>query len=361
MFEKSKGATYSQSRTDTILGPGVRIDGNVTFAGVLRTQGEILGDISCDADPNGTIVVAKSGNVKGTIRAAHVVVSGRVDGNVDSSSSVEIQPGACIVGDVHYRHIAIHEGGVIEGALSPRDATEGVQSEETQPIPDPGPFEDHTPSAQTAPVGTVVEERAGNGRKFGIAAAVLAAVVAVALMNRHPEAVTALPADDLPKAGSAAAEPPATIPPPTEAAVPKALPPAVAVEAAPAAPRPPEAEVKTVAQASPSEHAEVGPEQMVTVQGDNPSKSADFLFVSTNEPCVLVKKKRESAAEGTRIDVAQGASKRIAIARNEILRVAQGQDIDIFYQGRKVGPKTIQSGAWISFIPYSSGGAGDKQ
>lgn len=69
------------------------------------------------------------------------------------------------------------------------------------------------------------------------------------------------------------------------------------------------------------------------------------------------KKKRKDPGEGKRIDVSQGATVSVQIAKDEIIRVAQGRDIEIFYQGRKVAPKTIESGAWTKFVPHLPDGA----
>ena len=41
--------------------------------------------------------------------------------------------------------------------------------------------------------------------------------------------------------------------------------------------------------------------------------------------------------------------------------VAEGRDIEIFYQGRKVAPKTIESGAWMSFVPQGARAAGEDR
>src|ERR1035437_6128147 len=116
---KNNSASYSQSRTDSRIGIGVRVEGNITFTGVLRIQGDILGDVSCDTDINGTVVVGQTGNVTGKISAPHIVVSGQVPGPAHSSESIVIQPGACLTGDTFYKAIEVHAGGVIEGSMIP--------------------------------------------------------------------------------------------------------------------------------------------------------------------------------------------------------------------------------------------------
>lgn len=351
----SKGASYSQRRIDTLLGAGVRIDGNIIFTGVLRTQAEVLGDISCAADPNGTVVVGKSGHVTGTISAAHLVVGGHVCGPVHSSESLEIQEGASIVGDVSYRNIVVHAGGVIEGTLTPRVPRDRDHSGQEHSIPDQAPpaaKEDEIPLADAMADVHGPGQPTGSWRKFGVGFAVLLAVVAVVLVSRNWTAVTApVAAEPLAASSSTTVEAATPSAPAQSAAVREGAGAAVA-EAVPEAPRA-DAEVERIPLAPQPVVPGIDSEQVTTVQGESAGKSAGFLFVTGNEPCVLVKKKRRDPGEGTRIDVAQGAKKRIAIARDEILRVAAGRDIDIFYQGRKVAASTIESGIWMSFVPYS--------
>jgi hypothetical protein len=85
-----------------------------------------------------------------------------------------------------------------------------------------------------------------------------------------------------------------------------------------------------------------------------------FLLIS-KEPSVLYRKKREEAGEGTRFVVQQGKTVSVAIGRNELFRVAEGRDLEIFYQGRKVTPKTIETGAWMSFVPQGARAAGEDR
>ena len=55
--------------------------------------------------------------VEGSVRVAHLVLNGTVVGPVNVSDSIEMQPKARIVGDVHYVSIEMHQGAVIEGRL----------------------------------------------------------------------------------------------------------------------------------------------------------------------------------------------------------------------------------------------------
>ncbi len=363
LTEKNKSARYSQSRTDTLIGAGTRIEGNITFTGVLRTDGEINGDVSCDDDTCGTVVVNKLGSVTGAIKAPHVVVAGRVLGSVHSSGSIEILQDACVVGDASYMDIVIHEGGVIEGALTPMLPTEedrSGQEHRVQSLAPPAVKESDEPPADAMADGNEVGKRPGKGRKFGFAIALLVAVVAAVWMNLSPTAVKPPATDVVLKANNSATENPAPQPAPVTSATPLDSPKTVAESAVPLVPSS-ETVAKDAVQVTPPNIPELDPKDVIVVQGDDPSKPADFLYVVIGkEPAVLFRKKRNDPAEGTRVDLAHGTSKRIAIAKDDILRVEQGRGLQMFYQGRKVASATLQSGTWMSFVANSRSGASNK-
>ncbi len=366
MSGKNGAVRYAHTRTDTLIGADLRLEGNLVFTGVLLIQGDTLGDVSCAPDSDGTVVVGKTGNATGTINAPHVVVGGRVQGPVHSSESIEIQQGACVAGDVFYRAIDIHAGGVIEGLLIPVDSVESdrlnpeYQTRISEPPAVPASAGSH---ADPMPDDRGLWDRLGAGRKLGGAVALLVAAIAFVLISRDPASVAppAAPvADAAPKADSATREAPEAQPSPAGSGGLQGVQKAAAGDAAPPAPNP-DADTKTLVQASPPDPSEADPEKLVVVQGVNPGKPAGVFLVIAKEPSVLYRKKRQDPADGTRIDISRGATESISIAKNEIFRIAKGRDLTIFYQGRKVAPKIIESGAWMSFVPQLPGEASEKK
>jgi len=339
-------------RTDVLIGAGVRVEGNITFtgSGVLRIQGDALGDVSCDVDSNGAIVVGESGNITGTIKAPHIVVNGHVYGPIHSSKSVEIQPGGHVVGDAFYQTIVIHAGGVIEGALTPRalvDLDQVRQKNRFQEKGLPAANEHDSQPANAAPADRTFGRRFGGARKLGGAATLLFAIIAVVFANQEPAPIAQPAADVAPKANSTAKKASAARSAPLGS---------VGRQDSPAAifPAPnSDADTESAVQATHPNSPLMDQENVVAVQGVNPRKPAKYLLVISKSPSVLYKKNRQDPADGKRIDISQGATESIAIAKDEILRVANGRDIEIFFQGRKVAPKTIGSGAWMSFVPQS--------
>lgn len=355
MFEKRKNPRNSQSHTDTRIGAGARVDGNIIFTGFLRIQGDTLGDVSCGAGVSGTMVVAQSGNVTGTITVPRIVVSGRVSGPVHSSELIEIKPGAHVAGDVVYKTIDIHLGGVIEGSLTPgfsMDRDQPAQEDRIQSPQPPAAGEYGMPGANAVPAGGRFGERFGGARKLGAAAALLIAVIALLLANLDPALMAPPAADVAREADSPAQEAAAAQTAPAGSDGPKDSPRAVGANAISPVPGS-DADTKSAVQAPRANLPAKDQGNVVAVQGFNAGKPAGIFWAISKAPSVLYKKKREDPADGTRIDISQGATQSIAIAKDEIFRVANGRDIEIFYQGRKVAQNTIESGAWMSFVPQS--------
>jgi len=357
LSSKSSDANYSQSRTDTLIGAGVRIEGNLTFTGVLRIQGVALGDVSCDVDSIGTIVVGQSGSVTGAVKAPFIVVGGCVSGPLHSSESIEIQQGARVTGDACYKRIFIHAGGVMEGSLTPTASVDrnGLGREHhVQPL-DSSSVKEYGRSLASAGVadGTFVGS-VGGRRKFTWAIALMIAVVAVVLVHRYTTSITP-PAVDVALVANPSSKEASALQSESGNGPRQGGPKAATADAVPLAPNT-KPDTRDVVEAPSSGLPETVPENVVLVQGVNPGKPAGVFSVTGREPSVLFRKKRQDPAEGTRIDVPQDAAVSIAIGRNEIFRVANGKNIEIFYQGRKVAPKTIESGAWMSFVPQLPGG-----
>lgn len=119
MFGK---ASKPNSRIDTLIGAGTTIEGNVTFTGGLRIDGEVRGNVCAAGDHPGTVVISEHARVEGEVVVPHLIVNGTVNGPVRSSDSLELQPRARVAGDVEYNSIEIHLGAIVQGRLLHRTA-----------------------------------------------------------------------------------------------------------------------------------------------------------------------------------------------------------------------------------------------
>jgi cytoskeletal protein CcmA (bactofilin family) len=114
----SKKPSKPQSRIDSLIGTGTRIEGNVIFSGGLRVDGEIKGDVAAAEGQSGTLVVSEQARIEGEIRVSHLVVNGTIVGPIHASEFLELQPRSHVSGDVHYASLEMHLGAVVEGRLA---------------------------------------------------------------------------------------------------------------------------------------------------------------------------------------------------------------------------------------------------
>ena len=112
-----KGGSKPHNNIECLIGAGTTVEGNIIFAGGLRVDGRVRGDvIAADGQP-GTLVLSEQAPIEGEIRVSHVVINGTVIGPVHAAEYVELQPKANVTGDVHYRTLEIQLGAVVQGRL----------------------------------------------------------------------------------------------------------------------------------------------------------------------------------------------------------------------------------------------------
>lgn len=117
-----KQPSKPQNRIDSLIGVGTRIEGNVNFAGGLRVDGEIVGNVTAASDQPSTLVVSEQARVEGEIRVSHLVVNGEICGPVYATEFLELQSRSRVKGDVHYSTLEMHLGAIVDGHLVHRSS-----------------------------------------------------------------------------------------------------------------------------------------------------------------------------------------------------------------------------------------------
>ena len=116
-----------QNRIDSLIGEGTVVDGDITFAGGLRIDGRVRGNVCAADDQPSTLVLSEKARVDGEIHVSHVVVNGAIVGPLFASEYVELQAKANVSGDIHYRTLEIQLGAVIQGRLVHQGQTREAQ------------------------------------------------------------------------------------------------------------------------------------------------------------------------------------------------------------------------------------------
>lgn len=113
----SRKSPKAQNRIDSLIGAGTSIEGDISFTGGLRIDGQIKGNVRAVGDQASTLVVSEHARIEGEVSVSHVVVNGTVIGPVRSGEFLELQPKARVTGDVEYSSIEMHLGAVVQGRL----------------------------------------------------------------------------------------------------------------------------------------------------------------------------------------------------------------------------------------------------
>src|SRR3972149_4297979 len=115
MFNKRH--SKPQERIDSLIGAAAKIEGNLTFSGGLRVDGEITGNVIAVPGEPSTLVLSEHGRINGEVSVTHLVVNGVVTGSVSASEYMELQSKSKIIGDVNYKTLEIQIGAIVEGTL----------------------------------------------------------------------------------------------------------------------------------------------------------------------------------------------------------------------------------------------------
>jgi cytoskeletal protein CcmA (bactofilin family) len=103
---------------DTLIGISTDLKGDIAFTGGLRIDGKVKGNITARSDDNSTLVLSENAAVTGDIQVPHMIVNGKIKGNVISAERLELQPKAEINGDVTYKVLEIAAGAQVNGIMS---------------------------------------------------------------------------------------------------------------------------------------------------------------------------------------------------------------------------------------------------
>ncbi|MCK5727018.1 MAG: polymer-forming cytoskeletal protein [Thiotrichaceae bacterium] len=118
---------------NTLIGKGTKVEGGISFTGVLRVDGSVHGDIS-STDDQAILILESSGQIEGEVRVPHMKVNGTVTGNVYAQGKIDLFPNAQIIGDVFYNLLEMEVGAVVNGRMMREEVASAVAK--TEPSPD---------------------------------------------------------------------------------------------------------------------------------------------------------------------------------------------------------------------------------
>jgi cytoskeletal protein CcmA (bactofilin family) len=98
----------------TIVGKLLVVKGELSGNEALVVDGEVEGSITLHGQ---RLTVRPDGRIRGNVEARHVILHGRVEGDIQASDRVELFKSASFTGDISTARISIEEGAFFKGNL----------------------------------------------------------------------------------------------------------------------------------------------------------------------------------------------------------------------------------------------------
>jgi len=115
----------SMPDTSSTISEGSLLEGNISVSGMMRINGKIKGDISCDSD----IIIGEGAEVEGDIVCVNLQIAGLFRGNAKVSGESLISSTGIVYGDLITGELTVNGGANVNGSITmgSNDAKEKLQ------------------------------------------------------------------------------------------------------------------------------------------------------------------------------------------------------------------------------------------
>lgn len=115
-----------QSQATSIIGKLLVVKGELSGEEALVVEGEVEGSIMLQGQ---RLTVRTNGRVRANIEARHVILHGRVEGDIRATDRLELFKSASVKGNVSTGRISIEDGAFFKGKLDINKPELGLTSE----------------------------------------------------------------------------------------------------------------------------------------------------------------------------------------------------------------------------------------
>lgn len=106
-----ENAQQPEDNPTTVIGPDIRITGNLEASGDLKIEGNVEGDVRCRR-----LIVGDGGAIKGSVYSEQARISGTINGSIEAAG-LAIEARGVVAGETTYGRLKVTTGGVIEGKI----------------------------------------------------------------------------------------------------------------------------------------------------------------------------------------------------------------------------------------------------
>jgi cytoskeletal protein CcmA (bactofilin family) len=103
----------SKEEFNAYLGAGTAYQGQLSFLGTVRIDGEYKGEIKSE----GTLILGKEANVQGKIQVSQLILSGNIEGEIIVGKKTVMHKTARLTGNIITPILAMEEGAALQGKV----------------------------------------------------------------------------------------------------------------------------------------------------------------------------------------------------------------------------------------------------
>ena len=128
--KKKQKPRRSPGHFDTLISGKTTVEGDVHFSGGLHVDGTIKGRVVAEEGSDAVVRLSEVGEIVGDVVAPHIIINGKVKGDVHASAHLELAEKAFVTGNVYYQLIEMAMGASVNGNLVRKDETSGLLTHE---------------------------------------------------------------------------------------------------------------------------------------------------------------------------------------------------------------------------------------
>ena len=114
------------TKLSSLIAEGVEITGDIQFAGGMRMDGHVKGNVvgrHAEGETHALLVLSDKGRVEGSVRCGDALINGTVTGDLIVEHFIELQASARVYGTIRYQQLRMDVGAVVQGQLIKTEAS----------------------------------------------------------------------------------------------------------------------------------------------------------------------------------------------------------------------------------------------
>lgn len=108
-------------QVNTTIAKGVTVVGALRGEGVVQVEGSVEGEV----DLKGSVIVTKTGCIRGPITSDVIRIAGRVEGDITAREHLRLEKSGNIIGDVTTWSLVVEDGARFDGRSSMLETQQG--------------------------------------------------------------------------------------------------------------------------------------------------------------------------------------------------------------------------------------------